>query len=103
MLKNIKEFNLPQIEEKVLDFWKKYNIFEKSLTQRKKGKDTKVFNFWEGPPTANGTPGLHHLLARSYKDITARYKSMRGFYVPRKAGWDTHGLPVEITVEKALG
>ncbi len=103
MFKNFKEFNLPQIEEKVLDFWKKYNIFEKSLAQRRQGGETKVFNFWEGPPTANGTPGLHHLLARSYKDIITRYKSMKGFYVPRRAGWDTHGLPVEIGVEKELG
>lgn len=109
MLKNIKEFNLPQLEEKVLDFWKKYNIFEKSLIQRKQSRDgqgksaAKVFNFWEGPPTANGSPGLHHMLSRAYKDIIPRYKAMRGYYVPRKAGWDTHGLPVEIGVEKALG
>ncbi len=106
MLKNIKEFNLPNLEEKVLDFWKKYNIFEKSLAQRRqmKGEEApKIFNFWEGPPTANGSPGLHHMLSRSYKDIIPRYKSMKGYYVPRKAGWDTHGLPVEIAVEKALG
>src|SRR3989338_8759398 len=100
MFKNIKEFNLPETEEKVLDFWEKYNIFEKSVLQRK-GKD--IFNFWDGPPTANGKPGLHHLLPRSYKDIIPRYKTMKGYYVPRRAGWDTHGLPVEIGIEKELG
>lgn len=103
MFKNLKEFNLPQIEEKVLDFWKKYNIFEKSLAKNRQNPETQVFNFWDGPPTANGSPGLHHLLARSYKDIIPRYKSMKGFHVPRRAGWDTHGLPVEIGVEKELG
>lgn len=100
MLKNIKEFKLPQIEEKVLEFWKKNNIFQKSVANRKSGK---IFNFYEGPPTANGHPGIHHVLARSFKDIILRYKTMAGFFVPRKGGWDTHGLPVEIGVEKQLG
>lgn len=100
MLKNIKEFKLPEIEEKILEFWRKNNIFQKSVAQR---KGAPIFNFFEGPPTANGRPGLHHILARSFKDIIPRYKTMKGFYVPRRGGWDTHGLPVEIGVEKALG
>lgn len=92
--------NLPKLEEQVLEFWKERQIFQKSLDKRK-GK--KPFVFYEGPPTANGRPGIHHVLARAFKDIILRYKTMRGFYVPRKAGWDTHGLPVEIEVEKKLG
>lgn len=89
--------NLPQLEEKILKFWKKNSIFEKSL--KKKAKD---FVFYEGPPTANAPPGLHHVLARVFKDIICRYKTMVGFRVQRKAGWDTHGLPVEIQIEKKL-
>ena len=100
MLRRLSKFSLPEIEEKVLEFWRTDAIFEKSLAFRTKGKK---FVFYEGPPTANGRPGLHHVLARSFKDIILRYKSMRGFYVPRRAGWDTHGLPVEIEVEKKLG
>lgn len=92
--------NLPKIEEKILSFWKKNNIFEKSISQRRKAKD---FVFYEGPPTANAPPGLHHVLSRVFKDIICRYKTMRGFRVLRKAGWDTHGLPVEIQIEKKLG
>jgi isoleucyl-tRNA synthetase len=99
MLRNIEKFNLPEIEEKVLNFWEKHNIFNKSL---KKNKKNKKFVFFEGPPTANGKPGIHHVLSRSFKDIILRYKTMRGFFVPRKAGWDTHGLPVEIEIEKKL-
>lgn len=94
------EFNLPKIEEKILEFWKANQIFEKSLEARK-GK--KPFVFYEGPPYANGKPGIHHVLARIFKDIILRYKTMAGFLVPRRAGWDTHGLPVEIAAEKALG
>lgn len=93
-------FDLPRVEEKVLEFWKTNHIFEKSLAKR---KGQKTFVFYEGPPYANGKPGIHHVLARVIKDIILRYKSMRGYYVPRKAGWDTHGLPVEIAAEKALG
>ncbi len=100
MLRRLSKFSLPEIEEKVLEFWHTNAIFEKTLTSRKKSKK---FVFYEGPPTANGRPGLHHVLARSFKDIILRYKSMRGFYVPRRAGWDTHGLPVELEVEKKLG
>lgn len=92
----------PKTEEKILDYWKREQIFEKSLTQgRARGKGK--FIFYEGPPSANGRPGIHHVLSRVYKDIICRYKTMAGFYVPRKAGWDTHGLPIELQVEKELG
>lgn len=107
MLKNTDKFSLPGVEEEVLKFWDEQNIFEKSLLKNKpkkgaKGKGKK-FIFYEGPPTANGRPGIHHVLGRSYKDVILRFKTMEGYYVPRKGGWDTHGLPVEIEVEKALG
>ena len=91
--------NLPQLEEKILKFWQKNKIFEKSLEKTKKGPK---FIFYEGPPFANGLPGIHHLLSRALKDVILRYKTMRGFYVKRKAGWDTHGLPTEISAEKSL-
>ncbi|MCX6808758.1 MAG: class I tRNA ligase family protein, partial [Candidatus Berkelbacteria bacterium] len=92
--------NLPEEEELVLKFWQSEKIFEKTLKKEaKKGN----FVFYEGPPTANGQPGLHHVLARAFKDAFARYKTMQGYYVKRKAGWDTHGLPVELQVEKELG
>ncbi|MDP3778802.1 MAG: class I tRNA ligase family protein [bacterium] len=94
------QFNLPEFEEKILKFWEEKRIFELTLTKTKNGK---LFVFYEGPPTANGVPGIHHVEARAFKDLIPRYKTMRGFYVPRKAGWDTHGLPVEIQVEKELG
>jgi isoleucyl-tRNA synthetase len=88
-------------EERILSFWKEKGIFEKSLKKNEgKGKN---FIFYEGPPTANGHPGIHHLEARSFKDAIPRYKTMQGFYVRRKGGWDTHGLPVELQVEKELG
>ncbi len=89
----------PALEEAVLQLWQKEKVFQKSLTQTKDGKR---FVFFEGPPTANGKPGIHHVLARAYKDVIVRYKTMQGFFVERKAGWDTHGLPVELQVEKAL-
>ena len=92
--------NFPQVEEKILELWKDKNIFERSLEARRDGS---LFVFYEGPPTANGSPGIHHVLARVFKDIIPRYKTMKGFYVPRIAGWDTHGLPIELEVEKALG
>ncbi|MEZ4156586.1 MAG: class I tRNA ligase family protein [Candidatus Paceibacterota bacterium] len=92
-------FSPPEIEEKVLEKWNAQGIFEKSLN---KNKGKKEFVFYEGPPGANGKPGMHHMLSRFYKDIIPRYKTMRGFNVPRQAGWDTHGLPVEIAVEKEL-
>ncbi len=87
-------------EEKILEFWRANNIFNKSVEDRKGGKE---FVFYEGPPTANGKPGIHHLEARAFKDAIPRYKTMRGYHVRRKGGWDTHGLPVELQVEKALG
>ncbi len=91
---------LPQIDEAMLEFWKKDNTFQKSLDIRKGADD---FIFYEGPPTANGKPGLHHVIGRVFKDIIPRYKTMKGYRVERKAGWDTHGLPVELQVEKELG
>ena len=91
---------IPEIEKKILKFWERNKIIEKSL---KRNKDKKKFVFFEGPPTANGRPGIHHVEARAFKDIIPRYKTMQGFFVDRKAGWDTHGLPVELEVEKELG
>ncbi|MBI4158047.1 MAG: class I tRNA ligase family protein [Candidatus Yanofskybacteria bacterium] len=93
-------FDFRKVEQETLSFWKENKIFEKSLESRKKAKK---FVFWEGPPTANGLPHIGHFLTRVYKDVYGRYKTMRGFFVLRKAGWDTHGLPVEIEVEKELG
>ncbi|MDI6820850.1 MAG: class I tRNA ligase family protein [Patescibacteria group bacterium] len=101
MLKDLEKFSLPEIEEKVLDFWRKNNIPEKNLDFRKNQK--KTFVFYEGPPSANARPGIHHVLARVFKDIILRFKTMNGFFVPRKGGWDTHGLPIELEVEKKLG
>lgn len=92
--------NIPKKEEEILNFWKENNIFEKSIDLR---RDKEKFIFYEGPPTANGKPGVHHVLARIFKDSICRYKTMKGFMVERKGGWDTHGLPVEIEVEKSLG
>ena len=92
--------NFPKIEKRILKFWQKNEIFEKSIKQRKKAPN---FVFYEGPPTANAKPGIHHVLSRAFKDIICRYKTMRGFKVERKAGWDTHGLPVELQIEKKLG
>lgn len=92
--------NLPETERKILRFWKKNKIFEKTLKKTRKGPK---FVFYEGPPFANGLPGIHHLLARAFKDVILRYKTMRGFFVERKAGWDTHGLPTELEAEKKLG
>ncbi len=92
--------NVPQMEEAVLKFWKDRGIFKKSTQNREGGPE---FVFYEGPPTANGVPGVHHVLARVFKDLFPRYKVMRGFHVIRRGGWDTHGLPVEIEVEKKLG
>ena len=93
-------YNGPALEEEVLAFWREHNTFEESL-QHSAGRP--LFTFNEGPPTANGRPGIHHVLARSFKDAFPRYKTMRGYHAPRKAGWDTHGLPVEHEIEKELG
>ena len=98
--KEYKGLDLPKLGEEVLDFWKKENIFEKSISIRE-GKEP--FVFFEGPPSANGLPGIHHVMARAIKDIFCRYKTQKGFKVDRKAGWDTHGLPIELGVEKELG
>ncbi|MEO2051811.1 MAG: isoleucine--tRNA ligase [Allomuricauda sp.] len=95
-----KVLDLPKVSEEVLSFWKDHHIFEKSVSTRE-GKESYVF--YEGPPSANGMPGIHHVMARTIKDIFPRYKTMKGFQVKRKAGWDTHGLPIEIGVEKELG
>ena len=95
-----KGLNLPDINREVLAQWMKEDLFGASLRQSE-GKPT--FVFFEGPPSANGHPGIHHVLARTIKDTVCRYKSMKGYHVPRKAGWDTHGLPVELSVEKTLG
>jgi len=95
-----KNFDLSQINNEILALWEKEKTFEQSLTTR---KGNKSFVFYEGPPSANGMPGIHHVIARTIKDIFCRYKTLQGFYVERKAGWDTHGLPVELGVEKALG
>lgn len=95
-----KQVDYPQIGENVLSFWKEKDIFNKSITNRE-GAET--FTFFEGPPSANGTPGIHHVMARTLKDIFCRYKTLKGFQVKRKGGWDTHGLPVELQVEKELG
>ena len=95
-----KGLDLPTVASEILDFWKKENIFEKSVTTRE-GKQP--FVFFEGPPSANGLPGIHHVMARAIKDIFCRYKTQKGFQVKRKAGWDTHGLPVELGTEKELG
>ncbi|TDS12739.1 isoleucyl-tRNA synthetase [Maribacter caenipelagi] len=92
--------NLPKVAEEILDYWSKNAIFEKSISTRE-GKESYVF--YEGPPSANGMPGIHHVMARTIKDIFPRYKTMKGFQVKRKAGWDTHGLPIELGVEKELG
>jgi isoleucyl-tRNA synthetase len=92
--------SFPDLEERVLERWRQGDVFARSLANR---KDAEVWSFYEGPPTANGRPGSHHVLARVFKDVYPRYKTMRGYRVPRKAGWDCHGLPVELEVEKQLG
>ena len=93
-------FELPKEEERILSFWIERKIFEQSVAGRE-GSDRYVF--FEGPPTANGKPGIHHVIARAFKDAIPRYQTMRGKLVERRAGWDTHGLPVELEVEKSLG
>ena len=101
MFKSISsELNITKLEEEVLDFWKDEDVFQKSIENREGEPE---FVFFEGPPTANGRPGVHHVLARAFKDMFPRYKTMQGYHVVRRGGWDTHGLPVEIEVEKKLG
>jgi len=96
----LEKVKFPEIEQNILKFWSKGKIFEKSVQFR---SPEKSFTFYEGPPTANGKPGIHHVMSRTLKDLVCRYKTMQGYRVERKAGWDTHGLPVEIEVEKSLG
>src|SRR6195952_5284166 len=100
MYKEYKQLNLSQTGKDVLDFWQKNNIFEKSISSR---PATNPYTFYEGPPSANGMPGIHHVMARAIKDIFCRYKTLKGYQVKRKGGWDTHGLPIELGVEKSLG
>lgn len=97
---NLEKIGYPQIEQEILEFWHSNKIFEKSILTR---DEKKSWTFYEGPPTANGKPGIHHVMARTLKDLVCRYKTLQGYRVNRKAGWDTHGLPVEIEVEKSLG
>ncbi|MCS6823606.1 MAG: isoleucine--tRNA ligase [Cytophagaceae bacterium] len=95
-----KNIDISKVDEEILKFWKKNKVFEQSIDSR---EDHATFIFYEGPPSANGTPGIHHVMARTVKDIFCRYKTMKGFKVIRKGGWDAHGLPVELQVEKELG
>ena len=94
------QVDFPALEKEVLDLWERTGAFEKSVERR---PEDRPFVFYEGPPTANGRPGFHHALSRAFKDLIPRYKTMQGYRVERKGGWDTHGLPVEIQVEKELG
>ena len=98
--KEYKKLDLSKVNKNILDYWHKHDTFQRSLKIR---EGAPTFVFYEGPPSANGIPGIHHVMARTIKDIFCRYKTMQGFLVDRKAGWDTHGLPVELGVEKALG
>jgi isoleucyl-tRNA synthetase len=103
MAVNYREFqklNLPVIEQEMLAKWSENQAFEKSVSLR---NDAPSFVFYEGPPSANGMPGIHHVISRTLKDLVCRYKTMQGYQVNRKAGWDTHGLPIELGVEKELG
>ncbi|WP_113663022.1 isoleucine--tRNA ligase [Pedobacter nanyangensis] len=100
MYREFKQLELAKIGKEILEFWKAENIFEKSIDSRPKNKP---FTFYEGPPSANGMPGIHHVMARAIKDIFCRYKTLKGYQVKRKGGWDTHGLPIELAVEKKLG
>ncbi len=100
MYKEYKQLNLPEVGKETLRRWESSNIFAKSISNR---PASKPYTFYEGPPSANGMPGIHHVMARTIKDIFCRYKTLKGFQVKRKGGWDTHGLPIELAVEKTLG
>ncbi|MGO1595665.1 MAG: isoleucine--tRNA ligase [Sphingobacterium sp.] len=100
MYKEYKQLNLPKIGRDVLDRWEEKDIFNKSINNR---SGAQTYTFYEGPPSANGMPGIHHVMARTIKDIFCRYKTLKGYQVKRKGGWDTHGLPIELAVEKTLG
>ena len=95
--KEIKNLTQVQIEQEIAQFWKSEQVFENCITTRE-GKTPYVF--YEGPPSANGKPGIHHVLSRSIKDVFCRFKTLQGYQVKRKGGWDTHGLPIELSVEK---
>ena len=94
------QLQLPELEREILSFWNEQQIFMKSTSTR---KDAPAFVFYEGPPSVNAMPGIHHVMGRTIKDIFARFQTMNGFRVERKGGWDTHGLPIELNVEKNLG
>lgn len=98
--KEVKQLNLPEIDRKILSFWKEHHIFEQSIATREAGEP---FVFYEGPPSVNGLPGIHHVMGRTIKDLYCRFHTLKGRQVHRKAGWDTHGLPIELAVEKTLG
>ncbi len=100
MYSTLSQLNWPEIEREILKFWEDEKIFQKSVDSRPADKS---FTFFEGPPSANGMPGIHHVMARAMKDIFCRYKTLQGYRVERKGGWDTHGLPIELQVEKRLG
>src|SRR5690606_18210230 len=100
LYKEYKQLNLPAIAEEILKFWEENQIFDQSISTR---AEAPSWVFYEGPPSANGMPGIHHVMARTIKDIFCRFKTIDGYKVERKAGWDTHGLPVELGVEKTLG
>ncbi len=100
MYREFKSLNLPEIDREILAFWERENIFQKSVEQRPDGNR---YVFYEGPPSANGMPGIHHVMARTIKDLFCRYQTLKGKRVDRKGGWDTHGLPIELSVEKELG
>jgi len=100
MYKEIKQLNLPEIDKSLVKYWEEHKIFQRSIEERPADKP---FVFYEGPPSANGKPGIHHVMARTVKDLFCRFQTMQGFRVARKGGWDTHGLPIELSVEKELG
>ncbi|MGB4960243.1 MAG: class I tRNA ligase family protein, partial [Saprospiraceae bacterium] len=97
---DLKQLNLPDIDQKIRAFWEEKDIFQKSIDQK---SPENSFVFYEGPPSANGKPGIHHVMGRTVKDLFCRYQTMKGKRVERKGGWDTHGLPIELSVEKELG
>lgn len=100
MYREFKQLHLPTFEEDILQFWMSERIFKRSVEQRPVDRS---FVFYEGPPSANGLPGIHHVISRTIKDLFCRYQTLKGYRVERKAGWDTHGLPIELQVEKELG
>ena len=100
LYREVKSLQLPEIDKEISKFWEENKIFEKSVDLR---EGSEVFVFYEGPPSANGKPGIHHVMGRAVKDVFCRYQTLKGKQVSRKGGWDTHGLPIELSVEKELG